>query len=95
MAARIRRCVRYAALGLMALTLGTRSDGQLVDTPQVLPALPPAVLLPSDAAAVEGSIRFLEHRIQHDPADFIAANKLAGLYLQRLRETFKRIYGIG
>ncbi len=29
----------------------------------------------------------LEERVKHDPEDFIAFNKLAGYYLQRLRET--------
>jgi tetratricopeptide (TPR) repeat protein len=87
MAARMRRFVRYAALGLVALTLGTRSGGQAVSRPQLLPPLPPAVLLPSDAAVAEGSMRFLESRVKHDPEDFIAYNKLAGLYLQRVRET--------
>jgi tetratricopeptide (TPR) repeat protein len=86
MAARMRRFVQYVILGLVVLTLGTRSAAQSVATPQALPPLPPAVFLPSDAAAVEDSIRFLEHRLQHDPADFIAANQLARLYLQRLRE---------
>src|SRR5712692_1545913 len=87
MAARMRRFVRYAALGLVVLTLATPSGGQSISAPQLLPPLPPAVLLPSDATVVEGSIRFLENRVKHDPADFIAYNKLAGLYLQRVRET--------
>jgi tetratricopeptide (TPR) repeat protein len=32
------------------------------------------------------AIRFLENRVQRDPEDFLAYNKLAGYYLQRLRE---------
>jgi len=87
MAAKMRRFVQYAALGLVALTLSTRSGGQLVAVPQLLPPLPPAELLPSDAAVAEETIRFLERRVKHDPEDFIAYNKLAGCYLQRVRET--------
>jgi tetratricopeptide (TPR) repeat protein len=43
--------------------------------------------LPADAAAEQETIRFLEDRIKRDPEDFIALNKLAGQYLQRIRET--------
>jgi len=50
-------------------------------------ALPRAVELPSDRTAAEQSIRFLEKRVQRDPEDFIAHNKLTGYYLQRVRET--------
>ncbi len=39
------------------------------------------------APAADKAIRFLENRIKSDPEDFSAHNKLAGLYLQRLRET--------
>lgn len=47
--------------------------------------LPVAVPLAADAS--EGAIRFLEARVKNDPDDFIAANKLQGYYLLRLRET--------
>lgn len=87
MATKMRRFVQYAALGLVALTLSIRRGGQSVAVPQLLPPLPPAELLPSDAAIAEEAIRFLEHRVKHDPEDFIAYNKLAGCYLQRVRET--------
>jgi len=50
-------------------------------------ALPKAIELPSDRIAAEQSIRFLEKRVQRDPDDFIAHNKLAGYYLRRVRET--------
>jgi tetratricopeptide (TPR) repeat protein len=46
----------------------------------------------SDTAAVEGAIRFLEHRVKADPEDHIAYNKLGGYYLQRLRETGSLTY---
>lgn len=51
------------------------------------PDLPPATPIPSDADAVQQTIRFLEEKVQTNPDDFIAYNKLAGLYLQRLRES--------
>ena len=41
----------------------------------------------SSMDATEWAIRFLEDRVQRDPLDFIAFNKLATYYLQRLRET--------
>lgn len=37
--------------------------------------------------ATEQAIRFLEERVRRDPEDFSAQNRLAGYYLQRLRET--------
>jgi len=53
--------------------------------PSVAP--PAAAPLASDEAASEMSIRFLEDRVRRDRDDFIAYNKLAGYYLQRMRET--------
>jgi len=44
-------------------------------------------LLTSDADVEQQTIRFLEDRVRRDPEDFIAHNKLAGQYLQRVRET--------
>ena len=41
----------------------------------------------SQLAVEKETIRFLEDRIKKDPEDFIACNKLAQQYLQRLRET--------
>jgi tetratricopeptide (TPR) repeat protein len=43
--------------------------------------------IPSAPKAENETIRFLEDRIKKDPDDFIAYNKLASEYLQRLRET--------
>ena len=42
---------------------------------------------PYEKLAVSDTIRFLEERVKRDPDDFIANNKLASEYLQRLRET--------
>src|SRR6266498_375752 len=42
---------------------------------------------PAEADTSASIIRELEDRVKRDPEDFIAFNKLAGYYLQRLRET--------
>ncbi len=49
----------------------------------VLPAAP----ITSDKSSSEEEIRFFENKIKNDPEDFSANSKLAGLYLQKLRET--------
>jgi tetratricopeptide (TPR) repeat protein len=50
-------------------------------------SVPPASALPSDDAANRQTILFLEEKTKTDPEDFIAQNKLAGYYLQQVRET--------
>lgn len=47
---------------------------------------------PPKTPAVNDTIRFLENRIKQNPEDFIAHNKLAAQYLQRLRETGDQIF---
>ena len=42
---------------------------------------------PAAFNTVETAQQFLEARVERDPEDFIALNKLSGEYLQRLRET--------
>ncbi len=49
--------------------------------------VPAATPIPADADSAETTIRFLEDKVKRDPEDFVAYNKLAGYYLQRLRET--------
>jgi tetratricopeptide (TPR) repeat protein len=49
--------------------------------------LPQPVAIASDAEATELTMRFLEERVKNDKDDFIALNKLAGYYLQQVRET--------
>ena len=44
-------------------------------------------IVSSQLAVEKETIRFLEDRVKKDPEDFIAYNKLAEQYLQRLRET--------
>jgi tetratricopeptide (TPR) repeat protein len=48
---------------------------------------PVAAMPPSAVVPLNDTIRFLEERVKRDPDDFIAYNKLASEYLQRLRET--------
>ncbi len=43
--------------------------------------------LPSDEHEIEADIHFYSDRVQRDPGDFNAQNRLANAYLQRLRET--------
>ena len=54
--------------------------------------LPTAAPLVADDKATERAVRFLEERVKSDPEDFSASNKLAGLYLQKLRETGNASY---
>jgi tetratricopeptide (TPR) repeat protein len=56
-------------------------------TPAASPSPSSHVARPARAEVADGTIRFLEDRVRRDPDDFIARNKLAGCYLQRLRET--------
>lgn len=51
------------------------------------PPVPPAAPVPADVESSDSVIRFLENKVKDNPEDFIAHNKLAGYYLQRLRET--------
>src|SRR5215469_4555223 len=66
--------VAYLAVWAATSFLGNRS-------------IPPASPLPSDQPANRQTILFLEERTKADPEDFIAQNKLAGYYLQQVRET--------
>jgi tetratricopeptide (TPR) repeat protein len=50
-----------------------------------VPTLPVAITIPADSS--ENVIRELERRVKADRDDFVAFNKLAGYYLQRVRES--------
>jgi Flp pilus assembly protein TadD len=78
--------VSLAAIGLVVAVDAYRNPG-MTSARSPSRELPPAALLPSDRVSSEQSIRFLANRIKADPEDFIAHNKLAGYYLQRVRET--------
>jgi tetratricopeptide (TPR) repeat protein len=79
------KTIKLAGLILVSIVLPACSNrvGLTVNST----AVPSAKLLPSDANVEEQTIRFLEDRIKRDPEDFIAHNKLASQYLQRVRET--------
>ncbi len=66
-----------------------RSDASSRAVPLRVPEAeaPDPEALAADAAAARGTIRFLEQRVGRDPRDFLSLNKLAGYYLQALRET--------
>jgi tetratricopeptide (TPR) repeat protein len=79
--------VSMIALVLAAFTLHAYRNPRAYWSFATSRAFPMAVELPSDRVAAEQSIRFLENRVQRDPEDFIAHNKLTSYYLQRVRET--------
>ena len=54
---------------------------------RVTASVPPAAPIVSDESSNEREIRFYENKVKNDAEDFSANNKLAGLYLQKLRET--------
>ncbi len=71
----------------VALLISACGGSSSLPTDHVQASVPPAAPIASDAAATENVILFLENKIKNDPEDFSANNKLAGLYLQKLRET--------
>jgi tetratricopeptide (TPR) repeat protein len=78
-----------AFLLLSCLVIGASRSSELwaawhPTSPALLPAVPSAA---EEAGESREVIAFLERRIQHDPGDADVYSKLAGLYLQRLRET--------
>ncbi|HXG84755.1 MAG TPA: tetratricopeptide repeat protein [Pyrinomonadaceae bacterium] len=70
-----------------ALLSSACGASQSAKTNSAAVSVPPAAPLASDASAADSTIRFLENKIKGDPEDFSATGKLAGLYLQKLRET--------
>ena len=83
------KVIRLTEVGMFfifTLALAGCQSGATSTTKTPAP-LPAARLLPSDADVEEQTTRFLEERIKRDPEDFIAHNKLAGQYLQHVRET--------
>ena len=71
----------------MILLLACGGCGGVQSAKSETAIVPPAAPIASDAAIGDGAIRFLENRLKSDPEDFDANNKIAGLYLQKLRET--------
>jgi tetratricopeptide (TPR) repeat protein len=73
-----------AALAAAQLTLGACSAPP-GPAPEPPPPVPPAVAVPADSP--DAIIRQLEAMAAKNPDDFVARNKLAGYYHQKLRET--------
>lgn len=71
----------FATLLCTILIFNACTKNQATDEPQPEPQSPVKSLEKNP------TILFLENRVKNDPEDFIAQNKLAAQYLQRLRET--------
>ena len=84
---KVIRLADVVSLFILALALAGCQSGNAISTTMPASPLPAAQLLPSDSDIEAETIRFLEDRVKRDPEDFIAHNKLAGRYLQRVRET--------
>ena len=84
---RTKVVIGIASLFVLALALAGCQSGSATSTMTPAAPVPAAEFLPSDVATGQETIRFLEDRVKRDPEDFIAHNKLAAQYLQRLRET--------
>lgn len=70
-------------IGGSGMGLGVRAADDAARAPDSRPTSRPAVPLDSQATV----IRFLEQRLQRDPDDITARNRLAGCYLRRFRES--------
>ena len=70
---------------LLAASLAVASCAAPEPPPEPPPPVPAAAPIAPDAS--EQAIRYLEAKAKENPDDFVARNKLAGYYLQRLRET--------
>ncbi len=80
--------ITLAFLSVCGTFLLNACDGvKSAATNPAVQSLPPAAPLAPDAATNESTLLFLENKVKNDPEDFSANNKLAGLYLQKLRET--------
>jgi tetratricopeptide (TPR) repeat protein len=75
------------AILLLALASNACTSISSSSSETAAPVVPAATPIASEASAEESAIRFLEERIKKDADDFIAYNKLAGYYLQRVRES--------
>ncbi|MGI8470186.1 MAG: hypothetical protein ACR2N3_17225, partial [Pyrinomonadaceae bacterium] len=84
---RIKARFAFLLLCVVVLLIGGCGGIQSAKTNPAIESVPPAAPIASDAATNESTIRFFENRLKSDPEDANANNKLAGLYLQKLRET--------
>jgi tetratricopeptide (TPR) repeat protein len=84
----------YLLCGLVFTVCLTQACGKAVSSAALKESapLPAAAALPSDLAASQSAIRFLEARVKADPDDMVAQNKLGGYYLEALRATGQLTY---
>jgi len=82
----------FVALGLATLSFNAYRGWWSSPTTHSVITPPTAAPLSVDNNAIASPIRFLEDRVQRDPDDFVAYNKLAAYYLQFLRETGNIVY---
>lgn len=86
----MRNLEKRFGLLILVLVLALSSSacgGSSSSSDTSVPVVPAATPIATDASSSESAIRFLEDRVKKDKDDFIAYNKLAGYYLQRVRET--------
>ncbi len=82
------KLVFFAILICVTLSISACNALQSAKTdPAMVESIPPATPLAADSGAAENAVRFLENKVKNDPEDFSVNGKLAGLYLQKLRET--------
>ncbi len=82
--------IKFITLALLSfgeIFLNGCGTTQSAKTEPAIEKLPTAAPIASGDSAIENSIRFFENRLKNDPEDYSANNKLAALYLQKLRET--------
>jgi len=82
------RLLSFTLFVLLLVSLSGCKVSNTKSAPVIEPRAASSQSTASSQLAVEKeTIRFLEDRVKKDPEDFIAHNKLAQQYLQRLRET--------
>ncbi len=82
----IRKFNLISSASILLVIFFISSCGGTEKRTQAVIDLPPAAPIGGGDAG-ENMLRFLEGKIKEDPEDFSANNKLAAIYLQKLRET--------
>ncbi|MEW6128616.1 MAG: tetratricopeptide repeat protein [Acidobacteriota bacterium] len=78
----------FIAFSVFTFTLLLQGcGGEVITSNPTAPPIPAAIAIPNEAESADATIRALEARVKMDNEDFIAYNKLAGYYLQKVRET--------
>ena len=70
----------FTIIGILFTACNSKSNS-------IATSIPPAAPIAYDKSTNDEAIRFFENKVKNDPEDFSANNQLAGLYLQKLRET--------